>query len=88
MKMKGTTDEFEVIHVHDGEKSYRVVAAMPWLIHIPFKEDSFGHKLEVFTMDFLHLIVMDRLLEGLYGLQLEKRFFLSLLRGYGVTPLF
>ncbi|XP_074381130.1 putative nucleoredoxin 2 [Apium graveolens] len=44
VKMKGTSDEFEVIHVHHGMRSYRVVAAMPWLIHIPFNEDSFGHK--------------------------------------------
>lgn len=36
MKMKGTGDEFEVIHVHQGKWSDRVAAAMPWLIHTPF----------------------------------------------------
>lgn len=41
LKMKGTDDEFEVIHIYDG----RDAAAMPWLMHPPFDRESYAQKL-------------------------------------------
>lgn len=62
MKMKGTSDEFEVIHVHHGKWSDRVATAMPWLIYIPFNEDSFAQKFidDVFGGAYSGLLAFDR----------------------------
>ncbi|XP_074377658.1 putative nucleoredoxin 1 [Apium graveolens] len=40
MQMKGTTDEFEVIHMCEGGLPEDVAAAIPWLMHPPFDKTS------------------------------------------------
>lgn len=39
-QMKGTEDEFEVIHIREESKCRHVGAAIPWLMHPPFNNGS------------------------------------------------
>ncbi|KAL8096971.1 putative nucleoredoxin 1 isoform X1 [Apium graveolens] len=45
LEMKGTDDEFEVIHIFCDEKfSTRIKAPVPWLMHPPFDKNTFADK--------------------------------------------
>ena len=42
--MKGTDDEFEVIHINYDQTSKQAATDFPWLMHHPFDEDSYAGK--------------------------------------------
>lgn len=62
IKMKGTDDEFEVIHIRKEGIFDSFAPAIPWLMHHPFHEDSYADKFIylVFRGGYNGLLAFDR----------------------------
>ncbi|KAL6579412.1 hypothetical protein OROMI_009628 [Orobanche minor] len=62
IQMKGTIDEFEVIHMCEGGLPEEVAAAIPWLMHPPFDRTSGTRQVIDRVFDGCHfgLVAFDR----------------------------
>lgn len=60
--MKGTSDEFEVIHIHGMGLVGKDAKAIPGLMHYPFDEDSYERKFVdlVFCGSYHGIVAFDR----------------------------
>lgn len=60
--MKGTSDEFEVIHIHGMGLVDKDAKAIPGLMHYPFDEDSYERKFVdlVFCGSYHGIVAFDR----------------------------